>query len=197
MDFAKEGVTMDGKVSHSHLVRLVLPGFIVVLGLSLVGCPQPIPRVPIPGSDASPPTMAWQTYNMQTKESGEIVKDGQSIDVPSSDQYVVTLAVEDLNSGVKDVTLSGNVHYACEQGGRVEDKKFPLETQETKPTPDQENTVPVRASLVYAVEFGKMGCKENWMFGGGKLSLAGKAHNFVGGAEMRTLHFNLKKQPSQ
>jgi hypothetical protein len=197
MDSAKEGVTMDGKVSHSHLVRLGLPGFIVVLGLSLVGCPQPIPRVPIPGSDASPPTMAWQTYNMQTKESGEIVKDGQSIDVPSSDQYVVTLAVEDLNSGVKDVTLSGTVHYACEQGGRVEDKKFPLETQETKPTPDQENTVPVRASLVYAVEFGKMGCKENWMFGGGKLSLVGKAHNFVGGAEMRTLHFNLKKQPSQ
>ncbi|MCX5727646.1 MAG: hypothetical protein NTZ28_02180, partial [Nitrospirae bacterium] len=191
------GVTMDGKVSHSHLVRLGLPGFIVVLGLSLVGCPQPIPRVPIPGSDASPPTMARQTYNMQTKESGEILKDGQSIDLPSSDQYVVTLAVEDLNSGVKDVTLSGNVHYACEQGGRVEDKKFPLETQETKPTPDQENTVPVRASLVYAVEFGKMGCKENWMFGGGKLSLVGKAHNFVGGAEMRTLHFNLKKQPSQ
>ena len=188
---------MDGKTSHSHLVWLGHSGLIVVLGLSLVGCPQPIPRVPIPGSDASPPTMAWQTYNMQTQESGEIVKDGQSVDVPSSDQYVVTLAVEDLNSGVKDVTLSGNVQYACGQGSQVEDKKFPLETQETKPTPDQENTVPVRASLVYAVEFGKMGCKENWTFGGGKLSLVGKAHNFVGGAVMRTLHFNLKKQPSQ
>lgn len=188
---------MDGKIYHSRLVRLGFPGFIVVLGLSLVGCPQPIPRVPIPGSDASPPAMAWQTYNMQTQESGEIVKDGQSFDVPSGEQYVVTLAVEDLNSGVKDVTLSGNVHYACEQGGQVEDKKFPLETQETKPAPDQENTVPVRASLVYAVEFGKMGCKENWMFGGGKLSLVGKAHNFVGGAVMRTLHFNLKKQPQQ
>lgn len=100
---------MDGKVCHSRLVRLGLPGFIVVLGLSLVGCPQPIPRVQIPGSDASPPTIAWQTYNMQTKERGEIVKDGQSIDVPSGEQYVVTLAVEDLNSGVKDVTLSGNV----------------------------------------------------------------------------------------
>lgn len=188
---------MDAKVCHSRLVRLGLPGFIVVLGLSLVGCPQPIPRVPIPGSDASPPTMAWQTYNMQTKERGEIVKDGQSIDVPSSEQYVVTLAVEDLNSGVKDVTLSGNVQFTCEQGGQVEDKKFLLETQEAKPTPDQENKVPVRASLVYVVEFGKMGCKEKWVFAGGKLSLVGKAHNFVGGAEMRTLYFNLKKQPSQ
>jgi hypothetical protein len=193
----KEGVRMDGTTCHLHLVRLGLPGFIVVLGLSLVGCPQPIPRVPIPSSDASPPTMAWQTYNMQTKETREIVKDGQSIDVPSSDQYVVTLAVEDLNSGVKDVTLSGNVHYVCEQSGQVEDKKFLLETQETKPIPDQENKVPVTAVLVYAVEFGKTGCKENWMFGGGKLSLVGKAHNFVGGAEMRTLYFNLKKQPSQ
>ena len=184
---------MDGKTGHSYLVRLGLPGFIVVVGLSFVGCPQPIPRVPIPGSDASPPTMVWQTYNMQTKENGTIVKDGQSIDVPSSDQYVLTLAVEDLNSGVKDVTLSGSVQYVCQQGGQVEDKKFPLETQETKPTPDQENKVPITASLVYAVEFGKMGCKENWIFGGGKLSLVGKAHNFVGGAEMRTLHVNLKK----
>lgn len=188
---------MDGQAPCSHPVRLGLPGFLVVLGLSLAGCPQPIPRVTIPGSDASPPTMAWQTYNMQTKEGGEIVKDGQSLDVPSSEQYVVTLAVEDLNSGVKDVTLSGNVQYVCHQGGQVEDKKFPLETQETKPVPDQENKVPVRASLVYVVEFGKTGCKENWMFGGGKLSLVGKAHNFVGGAGMRTLHFNLKKQPAQ
>jgi len=68
-----------------------------------------------------------------------------------------------------------------------------LETQETKPTPDQEHKVPITASLVYAVEFGKMGCKEHWIFGGGKLSLVGKTHNFVGGAEMRTLHVNLKK----
>ena len=186
---------MNGTALHSHLVRLGLPGCIVVLGLFLVGCPQPIPRVSIPSSDASPPTMAWQTYNMQTRENGEIVKDGQSLDVPSSAQYIVTLAVEDLNSGVRDVTLSGNVEYACEQGGQVENKKFPLETQETKPTPDQENKVPIRASLVYVVEFGKMGCKENWMFGGGKLSLVGKAHNFVGGAERKTLYMNLKKEP--
>lgn len=184
---------MDGKTGHSHLARLGFLGLIVVVGLSFVGCPQPIPRVPIPSSDASPPTLAWQTYNMQKKESATITKDGQSIDVPPSEQYVLTLLVEDLNSGVKDVTLSGNVQYVCEQGGQIENKKFPLETQETKPTPDQENKVPITASLVYAVEFGKMGCKENWIFGGGKLSLVGKAHNFVGGAEMRTLHVNLKK----
>lgn len=188
---------MDGKAWHLYLFRLGLPVSTVVLGLSLIGCPQPIPRVPIPSSDASPPTMAWQTYNMLTKERDEIMKDGQSIDVPSDEQYVVTLAVEDLNSGVKDVTLSGNVQYACKQGGQVEDKKFPLETQKTNPTPDQENNVPVRAALVYAVEFGKMGCKENWTFGGGKLSLVGKAHNFLDGAGMRTLYFNLKQQLSR
>ena len=34
--------------------------------------------------------------------------------------------------------------------------------------------MPIRASLVYIVEFGKMGCKENWKFGGGKLSLVGR-----------------------
>ncbi|HSB43778.1 MAG TPA: hypothetical protein VLD60_02140 [Nitrospira sp.] len=37
------------------------------------------PRVAIPGFDASPPTLVWQTYNMQTKERGEIAKDGQSL----------------------------------------------------------------------------------------------------------------------
>ena len=188
---------MRGKICHSYLVRLGFPESIAVLGFSLLGCPPPIPRVSIPGSDASPPTMVWQTYNMLTKESGLIVKDGQSLDVPAGEQYVVTLAVEDLNSGVKDVILNGNVQYVCEQGGQIENKKFPLETEETKLTPDQENKVPVTASLAYAVEFGKMGCKDNWIFDGGKLSLVGKAHNFVGGAEMRTLHINLKKQLSK
>jgi hypothetical protein len=188
---------ITGKTCHLYLVQLGLPVAVVVVCLSLTGCPQPIPRVSIPGSDASPPTMVWQTYNMLTKESGQIVKDGQSLDVPAGEQYIVTLVVEDPNSGVKDVTLNGNVQYTCEQGGQVENKKFQLETQETKPTPDQENKVPITASLVYAVEFGKMGCKENWIFGGGKLSLVGKAHNFVGGAEMRTLHMNLKKQLSK
>jgi len=185
---------MNGEAYHSSLVRLGLSGCVVAFGLSLLGCPQPIPRVSIPSSDPSPPTMVWQTYNMSTKESGQIVKDGQSLDVPADEQYVVTLAVEDLNSGVRDVTLNGNVQYTCEQGSQAENKKLPLEPQETKPTPDQENKVPITASLVYAVEFGKMGCKENWTFGGGKLSLVGKAHNFVGGGEMRTLYVNLKRQ---
>ncbi|HSF66211.1 MAG TPA: hypothetical protein VLA67_02165 [Nitrospiraceae bacterium] len=188
---------MNGTTDHPHLVRLGPPGFIVVLALSLVGCPQPIPRVAIPKSDATPPTMVWQTYNMQTQVRGEIVKDGQSIDVAASDLYVVTLAVEDLDSGVKDVTLIGNVQYTCDQGSQVENKKFPLETQEMKPTPDEANNVPVRASLAYSVELGKIGCKENWTFGGGKMSLVGKAHNSVGGAEMKSLQINLKKQPSQ
>ncbi len=186
---------MNDMVSHSNPVRFGLLGLIVVSGLSLVGCPQPVPRVPIPVSDASLPTMTWQTYNMQTQARGEIVKDGQSIDVEASDLYVVTLAVEDLDSGVKDVTLSGSVQYTCEQSSQTENKKFSLETQEAKPTPDEAGRVPVRGSLVYPVEFGKMGCKEFWTFGGGKLSLVGKAHNSLGGAVMRTLHINLKKQP--
>ena len=187
---------MDGRSDLLHQVRLGLPVFLFVLGLSLAGCPQPVPRVAIPGSDASPPTMIWQTYNMQTKERGEITKDGHSLEVPSSDQFVVTLAVEDLNSGVKDVTLSGDVHFTCAQGGQVENKKFQIENQETKPVPDQENKVPVRASLVYVVEFGKSGCKENWLFSGGQLTLVGKAHNSLGGAASRTLNFTLKKQPA-
>lgn len=184
---------MNRKARYLLLVRLEFPVSSVVLGLSLLGCPQPIPRVTIPASDASPPIMVWQTYNMVTKESGQIVKDGHSLDVPAAEQYVMTLAVEDLNSGVRNVTLNGDVQYTCEQGSQVENKKFPLEAQETKSTLDHEDKVPVTASLVYAVEFGKMGCKENWTFGGGKLSLVGKAHNFVGGAAMRTLHVNLKK----
>ena len=64
---------------------------------------------------------------MQTRENGEITKDGQSLDVPANEQYVVTLAVEDLNSGVKHVTLSGNVQYVCEQGSQGETKRFILE----------------------------------------------------------------------
>lgn len=110
---------------------------------------------------------------MQMKERGAITKDGHSLEVASGEQYVVTLAVEDLNSGVKDVILSGDVHFACVQGGQVENKKFTLETQETKPVPDQESKVPVRASLLYVVEFGRSGCKENWLSGGGQLSLMG------------------------
>lgn len=184
---------MSGNAGPSRLLRAGFPGMLVLACMSLIGCPKPIPRVAIPSADSSPPTMIWETYNMQSRERGEIVKDGQSIEVSSSDPYVITLAVEDLNSGVKDVTLTGNVQYRCEQGSQVEDKKFQLETQETKSIPDQETKVPVRASLVYAVEFARSGCKEKWLFGGGKLSLTGKAHNFVGGVEARTLYVNLKK----
>ena len=165
---------MDDKACRSHLVRLGLLGFIVGSGLSLIGCPQPIPRVSIPSSDPSPPTMIWQTYNMLTKESGQIVKDGQSLDVPAGEQYVLTLVVEDLISGVKDVTLNGNVQYTCEQDGQVENKKFPLETQETKPTADHENKVPVTASLVYAVEFGQLWCKEKLDVWGRKTVFGGQ-----------------------
>lgn len=186
---------MEGEACDSHLVRLGFLGFLFLSSLCIVGCPQPIPRVSIPGSDASPPTMVWQTYNTKTQEQGQIVEDGQSLDVSSGEPYVVTLAVEDLNSGVKAVTLNGTVQYVCERGGQVEDKKFPLEAQQTHTTPDHENKVPIRASLVSVVEYGKSGCKEQWRFEGGHLSLVGEAHNFAGGAQKRTLQVNLKKQP--
>lgn len=185
--------TMRASAECSGYVRAGFSGMLFCMWISLIGCPKPIPKVAIPSADPSPPTMVWETYNMQSRERGEIVKDGQLLEVPSSDPYVITLAVEDLNSGVKDVTLSGNVQYRCEQGSQVEDKKFQIETQEAKSIPDQEAKVPVRASLVYAVEFARSGCKEKWVFGGGKLSLTGKAHNFIGGAETRTLYVNLKK----
>lgn len=178
------------------VTRSGFPVLVAFMSLFLTGCPQPVPRVPIPSSDASPPTMTWQTYNMQTRERAEIVQDGQSLDVPWTEQYVVTLVAEDPESGVKDVTLSGEVQYVCRQGGQVEEKEFPVETQEMKPMPEQENKAPIRASLVYVVEFGKSGCKEQWVFGGGKLSLSGKAHNGLGGTETRTLLFQLHKQAS-
>ena len=75
---------MDGRVHHSHPVQLGLPVVMFVLGFSLIGCPQLIPRVAIPGSDATPPTMFWQTYNMQTKERGEITKMAIRLRYPSA-----------------------------------------------------------------------------------------------------------------
>jgi hypothetical protein len=166
-----------------------------VLGLALAGCPQPVPRVSIPGTDASPPSLVWQTYSLQAKERREIAQDGQSVDVPSSEQFVVTLAVEDLNSGVKEVSLTGNTRFTCEQGGQVEEKKYDLEPQNQKAIPDHENKVPVRASLVYSVDVNKHGCKEKWTFGGGTISLVGKGQNFVNGNQMKTLRLNLQRQP--
>ncbi len=164
-----------------------------VVGLCSTGCVKSVPRVAVPASDATPPTIVWETYNMQTKMRGEIAKDGEMLAVPAGEQYVLTLAAEDLDSGVTNVTLGGDVRYSCLKDGQAEAKQYALESQEMKPVPVQEQTMPVRASLVYVVEFGKMGCKEFWTFGGGQLTLIGKAQNAVGATTQRTLHVQLNK----
>lgn len=186
----------DGQARDSLFGRCALHRAMFVLVLSLVGCLKPVPTVPIPGSDASPPTLVWETYNLQTKETREIAQDGQTLDVPSNEQVIVTIAMEDLQSGVKDVSLGGEGQYACELGGHTEKKAVKLEQQDTARIPDHENKVPVSASLSYTVEFGKMGCKEAERFAGGKLTLIGKGHNFLNGAATKNLHFDLKKQTS-
>lgn len=176
---------------------VLIPVSVCLLGLLLAGCIKPVPMVAIPGSDASPPTLAWQTYNVVTKERKDIVQDGQTIEVAGNEQYVVTLMVEDQESGVKDASLTGHVQYKCELGEKVEEKKFDLEPQETKTTPNHENQVAVSAALTYVVEFNKRGCKELETFGGGSLSLTGKGHNSVNGGGMKTLRMNLKRQTAQ
>jgi hypothetical protein len=196
MEKKKEDVMRAGKASHSWFVRGALHGTMFVVGLCLGGCLQPVPRVSVPGSDASPPTLVWETYNLQTKERREIAQDSQTLDVPSSEQVVVTLAVDDPQSGVKEVSLGGEAQYACELDGKVEKKTVKLEPQDTMRLPDHENKVPIKASLSYTVELGKMGCKEAERFAGGKLTLVGKGHNFLNGAATKILHFDLKKQPS-
>lgn len=168
-----------------------------MLGLISTGCIKPVPMVAIPGFDASPPTLAWQTYNVVTKERKDIVQDGQTVEVAGSDQYVVTLTVEDQDSGVKDAALTGHIQFKCELGEKVEEKKFDLEPQETKTTPNHENKVAVSAALTYVVEFNKRGCKELETFGGGTLSLTGKGHNSVNGRGVKTLRMNLKRQTAQ
>jgi len=169
-----------------------------MFSLLSAGCVKPVPMVAIPGSDASPPTLAWQTYNVVTKERKDIVQDGQTVEVAASDQYVVTFAVEDQDSGVKDATLTGHVQFKCELGGKVvEEKNFDLEPQETKTLPNHENQVAMSAALTYVVEFNKRGCKELETFGGGTLSLTGKGHNSVNGGGMKTLRMNLKRQTAQ
>jgi hypothetical protein len=192
----KEGEMRDGQTVQSLFGRRMLQGAMFALGLSLVGCLKPVPKVPIPGSDASPPTLVWEIYNLQTKERREIAQDGQTLDVPANEQVIVTLAVEDLQSGVKDVSLGGEGHYACELGGQIDKKAVTLEQQKTTRIPDHENKVPVSASLSYTVEFGKMGCKEAERFAGGKLTLIGKGQNFLNGAGTKKLHFDLKKHSS-
>lgn len=168
-----------------------------MLGLISTGCIKPVPMVAIPGFDASPPTLAWQTYNVVTKERKDIVQDGQTVEVAGSDQYVVTLTVEDQDSGVKAAALTGHIQFKCELGEKVEEKKFDLEPQETKTTPNHENKVAVSAALTYVVEFNKRGCKELETFGGGTLSLTGKGHNSVNGGGVKTLRMNLKRQTAQ
>jgi len=174
-------------------VRVILYFSFALMLLFVTSCSQSIPRVPVLLSDATPPKLLWEAYNMQTKAREEIAKDGQSLDVPADQSYNITLAVEDFESGLKSVTLGGEVQYTCEKDGQVDNKQYGLQTQKTKPEPDQDNTVPVRASLVYVVQFGKMGCQQSWTFGGGNLTLVGKARNSADGIDQRTLHVHLKK----
>lgn len=173
--------------------RLVRVTAGLVLGLSLVGCLKPIPRVTIPAADTSPPKMTWQFYSLQTKERRDVAQDGQTIDIPQTEQGVVTLAVEDLESGVKEVSLSGKVEFKCQQGTQVEEKKYDLESQNQRATPDHENKVPITASLVQSVDVNKHGCREFWTFAGGTISLVGKGSNFVNGTQTKTLKLNLRR----
>ncbi|HLZ34725.1 MAG TPA: hypothetical protein VKP13_11950 [Nitrospira sp.] len=172
-------------------------GAVLLIGLSVAGCLKPVPRVAIPASDPSPPILMWETYSQQTRERGEIKQDGQTLEVKPGEQVVVTFAVEDLESGVKSVTLGGEGEFACELGGKSEKKTVHLEPQQTSPLPDHENKVPVRAGLTYAVDFAKSGCKEAETFGGGTLSLAGTGQNFSHGTAAKTLHVDLKKQTAK
>ena len=179
-----------GSLVRFYPIRVVLAFGLCV---SLADCVPKTPRVVIPSTDTSPPTLIWQITNVHTKERREITQDGQTIDVPSNEIDVVTLAAEDLNSGVKELALSGSVHFKCEQGGQVEEKKYELDKQHQTAAPDYENKVPIAASLVYSVELNKHGCRDNQTFGGGTISLVGKAHNFVNGTQTKTLKVNLKK----
>ncbi|MGE5238213.1 MAG: hypothetical protein ACM3ON_05365 [Chloroflexota bacterium] len=182
-------------VSRRTIVSTVLLP-VLLAGLTLAGCVKPVPRVAIPEKDASPPKLIWEVYNMQTKETKRIEQDGQSFIVAPGDLYVVTLAVEDLESGVKEVSLTGNADYKCEQGGKVEEKKYPLEPQTQKASPGPENKAPVTASLTSSVDQSKHGCTEHQRFSGGTISLTGKGENFLNGAGTKTLRVNLQPRPS-
>lgn len=177
--------------------RLWMYGAVLLMGFSVAGCLKPVPRVAIPASDPSPPVLTWETYNQQTRERGEITQDGRTLEVKAGEPYVLTLAVEDLESGVKSVTLAGEGEYACESGGKSEKKPVRLEPQQTAPLPDHENKVPVRAGLTYAVDFARSGCKEAETFGGGTLSLVGKGENFAKGVAGKKLQVDLKKPTSK
>lgn len=180
---------MTSLASHVRITRYFSFALTV---LFTTGC-ESTPRVPVLLSDASPPKLMWEAYNIQNNQRAEIAKDGQSLDLPSDQPYSITLAGEDFESGVKSLTLGGEVQYTCEKDGQMDKKQYGLQTQKTKPEPDSQNQVPVRASLVYVVEFGKTGCQESWTFGGGNLTLVGKAQNSAGGIDQRTLRVRLKK----
>ena len=182
-------------VSRTRIVpTVVLP--MLLLAPSGAGCVKQVPKVAVTATDASPPKLVWEVYNLQSKERKEIQQDGESLGVAPGELYVVTLAVEDLESGVKEISLTGNADYKCEQSGQVEAMKYQLEPQEQKAAPDFENKVPVSASLTYSVDVSKHGCKENQRFGGGTVSLTGKGQNFVNGTGTKTLRINLQPQPS-
>lgn len=172
----------------------VLP--LLLVGLALAGCVKHVPKVAIPAKDDSPPKIVWEIYHLQTKERREIQQDGQSFVVAPNDLYVVTLAVEDLESGVKEVSLTGTADYKCEQGGKVEEKKYPVEPQTQKAEPDLEKKAPVTASLTYSVDQSKHGCTEHQRFGGGTISLTGKGQNFLNGGGTKTLRITLQPHPS-
>src|SRR5262249_53727796 len=159
-------------VSRMRIVPpVVLP--MLLLGLSGAGCVKQVPKVAMAATDASPPKLAWEVYNLRSKERREAQQGGQSLDVAPGELYVVTLTVEDLESGVQEVSLTGNADYRCEQSGHVEEQKYQLEPQEQKAAPDFENKVPVRASLTYSVDLSRHGCKEQQRFGGGTVSVTG------------------------
>jgi glutamine cyclotransferase len=169
---------------------------VLLAGLSLAGCVKHVPKVAIPEKDASPPKLVWEVYNLQTKETKGIEQDGQSFVVAPGDLYVVTLAVEDLESGVKEVSLTGNADYKCEQGGKVEEKKYQLEPQTQKASPDYDKKVPVKAELTLSIDESKHGCMEHQRFDGGTISLTGKAQNSLNGGGTKTLRVNLQPRPS-
>jgi hypothetical protein len=189
-----KGDAMMDRAARRYMWR---QGAVLLLALTVAGCLKPVPRVVIPASDPSPPVLTWETYNQQTRERGEVKQDGQTLEVKAGEHYVLTLAVEDLESGVKNVTLGGEGEYTCELGGKSEKKTVQLEPQQTSPLPDHENKVPVRAGLTYAVDFAKSGCKEAETFAGGKLSLVGKGQNFSNGTAAKKLHVDLKKQTAK
>lgn len=198
-DVKNEHGKINEEAQRTVLPMRIVPAVVMpmlLLGLSMASCVKQVPKVAIPRSDASPPKLVWEVYNLQTKERRQIQQDGRSVDIAPGDLYVVTLAVEDPESGVKEASLTGNADYKCEEGGKVEEKKYQLELQEQQASPDFENKVPVGASLTYSVDVSKHGCMERQRFGGGTMSFTGKGKNFLNSAGTKTLRINLQPHPA-